>query len=412
VAEEAQQRSGPGRARPPRAELDPVALRLLQAHGPKVLAIAHRYAATPDDAEDAFQRGLEILLTKAPTTDEAELLAWLKTVVKHEAFAVRRQRERATPTVDDAELAERAGTSSTAHEQAERYERLYQRAEALQRLKPQEIRALLLRAEGYSYSEICELTGWTYTKVNRSLTEGRKALAKRLAGIEAGSECERVAPLVSALVDGEASADELRVLRPHLRSCLTCRTRMREFRAGPARAAGLVPAAALAAPPSPLRAWLESGAGLLQQKIGLLGERAHAATELAAGQKVAAVAASAAVLAGGGAAADRIHEESPRPPAGTATAAAPASLPRLEPERLQPAPRAASARRPPAQATPPPAQAPDKPQPKPAPPTPATAAPAPSAPGETGEFAPGGPAAPAQSAPARRAPPPGPEFGP
>jgi hypothetical protein len=34
-----------------------------------------------EDAEDAYQRGLEILLRKAPTTRECELVPWLKTVV-------------------------------------------------------------------------------------------------------------------------------------------------------------------------------------------------------------------------------------------------------------------------------------------------------------------------------------------
>ena len=33
------------------------------------------------DAEDAYQRGLEILLTKAPAIPDRELLPWLKTVV-------------------------------------------------------------------------------------------------------------------------------------------------------------------------------------------------------------------------------------------------------------------------------------------------------------------------------------------
>ena len=45
------------------------------------VATARRYSATPEDAEDAYQRGLEILLAKAPTADEAELVPWLKTVV-------------------------------------------------------------------------------------------------------------------------------------------------------------------------------------------------------------------------------------------------------------------------------------------------------------------------------------------
>jgi hypothetical protein len=37
------------------------------------------------------------------------------------------------------------------------------------------------------------LTGWSYTKVNPCLTEGRKALLARVEGIEAGAECERLA---------------------------------------------------------------------------------------------------------------------------------------------------------------------------------------------------------------------------
>ena len=77
--------------RPARGELDDAVLGLLARHGSQILATARRYAATPEDAEDACQRGLEILLTKAPSTSEEELIPWLKTVVKHEAFALRRQ---------------------------------------------------------------------------------------------------------------------------------------------------------------------------------------------------------------------------------------------------------------------------------------------------------------------------------
>ena len=46
----------------------------------------------------------------------------------------------------------------------------------LPRLKPQERRALGLLAAGHSYKEICAITGWTYTKVNRCVTEGRRRL--------------------------------------------------------------------------------------------------------------------------------------------------------------------------------------------------------------------------------------------
>src|SRR3954453_16467962 len=84
-------------ARPSRAQIQPAALELLSRHSAGLLATARRYSVTPEDAEDAYQRGVEILLTKAPTTTEDELLPWLKTVVKHEAFAVAKASGRAVP---------------------------------------------------------------------------------------------------------------------------------------------------------------------------------------------------------------------------------------------------------------------------------------------------------------------------
>jgi DNA-directed RNA polymerase specialized sigma24 family protein len=67
--------------RPTRREIDPAAIDLIGRRGHEILATPRRYAATADDAEDAYQRGLEILLRKAPTTREAEIVPWLKTVV-------------------------------------------------------------------------------------------------------------------------------------------------------------------------------------------------------------------------------------------------------------------------------------------------------------------------------------------
>jgi hypothetical protein len=61
-----------------RREIEEITLALVARHGAQILATARRYAATP---EDAYQRGLEILLTKAPTTSDADLVPWLKTVV-------------------------------------------------------------------------------------------------------------------------------------------------------------------------------------------------------------------------------------------------------------------------------------------------------------------------------------------
>jgi hypothetical protein len=79
-------RLGRARLRPRRREIECAALELVARRGREILTTARHYAANLDDAEDAYQRGLEILLTKAPTTRAVELARWLKTVVKHEAF--------------------------------------------------------------------------------------------------------------------------------------------------------------------------------------------------------------------------------------------------------------------------------------------------------------------------------------
>ena len=94
-------------------------------------------------------------------------------VTKREALAVRRERERLL----SAELSDAApGVTLCPAERAERREWAHERARSLHRLKPDERRALVLRAEGYSYAEISELNGWTYTKTNRCLAEGRARL--------------------------------------------------------------------------------------------------------------------------------------------------------------------------------------------------------------------------------------------
>ena len=272
-------------------------------------------------------------------------MPWLKTVVKHEALAVRRQRERAAPVTDDGEPVEPRGAAAATHDQAERYERLRVGAEALKRLKSQEVRCLLLRAEGHSYKQICEITGFSYTKVNRCLSEGRRAFFDRLEGIEAGAECERLEPLLSALADGEAGAEELAALRPHLKTCLSCRARLREYRTAPTRVAALVPPALVAAGaggdgPGGLRSLVESIVGATHDKAAALGERAHAAAELATGQKLAAVAASAAAIAGGGAGVERLAERD-----GGVPAPARPRRPNSPARRRPPTARAPAARR-------------------------------------------------------------------
>ena len=146
---------------------------------------ARRYSLCADDAEDAYQRAVEILLTRAPSADPRHLAAWMQVVTRREALALRRSRERLLGRrADDAgDALERiACERPDPQEWLERRERVASAIRLLFELKPQERRALVLQAQGYSYAEICRLCGWTYTKLNRCLAEGRAKLRKELAG--------------------------------------------------------------------------------------------------------------------------------------------------------------------------------------------------------------------------------------
>lgn len=151
------------------------ALDLLMQHGAGFRRTARRFSICPDDADDAIQRATLILLTKAPPHPPERLTAWMHLVTRREALAVRRERERslgaepseliACQAPGPADLVERAAVAR-------------ERARPLARLKPDERRAIVLKAQGYSYAEIEGITGWSYTKVNRCLAEGRARLRR------------------------------------------------------------------------------------------------------------------------------------------------------------------------------------------------------------------------------------------
>jgi len=210
-------------------QLDELVIRVVQRDSASLLRLSRRHSLCADDAEDAYQRGLEIFIKNASRLDPERAAGWLRTVIKHEAMAIRSTRQRDL-TANEVDFDQIEGDRlATPEEQALGFEHVARSAEALGRLKPQEVRALWLRAQGNSYDEIQEQTGWTRTKVNRCLYEGRRAFLSRYAGIESGEECKRWSPSLSALVDGEATTEQLVELRPHLRQCGACRGVVREL---------------------------------------------------------------------------------------------------------------------------------------------------------------------------------------
>ena len=198
---------------------------------PGLVRLARRHSLCASDADDAVQRAFEILLRRSERVHPATALSWLRTVVKHEAMAIRASRLRLLGGGDEELDAREAVEVPGPSERATERERAHRALAALATLKRDEARALVLQAAGRTYAEIEAETGWSHTKVNRALTEGRAAFRARVAAFDDGGDCHRHAAQLPALARGRAPADELILLRAHLRGCPRCRAKLRELRA-------------------------------------------------------------------------------------------------------------------------------------------------------------------------------------
>ena len=295
------------------AAAETLLLDVVRRHADELLRIARLHSLCADDAHDAYQRGLEQFLRHGRRLRAETAERWLFTVVKREALAVRRARgELLGPNeLDDSRVEARHDASP--EDRALASDAVARSAQALQVLKPQEVRALWLRADGRSYAEIQAVTGWSYTKVNRCLTEGRRRFLARCAALESGAACERWTGVLAALADGRADAGDLAALRPHLRRCPACRATLRALHDSSASMAIVLPPGVVgtaleahggAEPLDAVGRWLtrlyEGVAGPLQERAATGALKWQAAVEAAANGKAAAVAASSIALAGGG----------------------------------------------------------------------------------------------------------------
>jgi len=163
--------------RPPRG-VDPA--RVARDLGPQMMSLARHHGAGME-AEDVWQRALEMVVRRAESLDPEWIERWLHVVVRHEA----RLRTRRLPMLALQDEVHGLADRRSARED-ERLEIIDLRERArryLPRLKPQERRALGLLAAGLSYREIGEQTGWSRTKVNRCVSEGRAALRRMGAAV-------------------------------------------------------------------------------------------------------------------------------------------------------------------------------------------------------------------------------------
>jgi DNA-directed RNA polymerase specialized sigma24 family protein len=146
-----------------------------------LLTIARRRARTEQDAEDAVQQALAIAFTHRERIRPQTALAYVGVVAQHEAGRLRRQTERLR-SLDQPLHADSPASAHDliAEERTVDLDALIDIRDALVQIKPDQARALIARALGWRYREICDAFAWTYTKTNRCVTEGRAAVRQRL----------------------------------------------------------------------------------------------------------------------------------------------------------------------------------------------------------------------------------------
>jgi RNA polymerase sigma factor (sigma-70 family) len=147
-----------------------------------LLNIARRNAPTEADAQEALQDTFANFIQSFDPYGEAHPVAWLTTALKRRCW-----RSRETGHLDHRVFSLPASRHEEPSGLIERRpdesgalaERQADRAEArahLAALKPDERIAIVNHAAGFDYAEIGGRLGWSHTKVNRALYEGRIAL--------------------------------------------------------------------------------------------------------------------------------------------------------------------------------------------------------------------------------------------
>src|SRR5258705_8781069 len=75
------------------AQARELVMQVVARHADSLLKTARRHSLCADDAQDAYQRTMEIFVRRAATLEPERAYKWVHTVCKREAMAVRRQRQ-------------------------------------------------------------------------------------------------------------------------------------------------------------------------------------------------------------------------------------------------------------------------------------------------------------------------------
>jgi RNA polymerase sigma factor (sigma-70 family) len=163
--------------------------RFLKERRRELLAHIRRHSKNPDQAEDVLaQACVQFMRFWNPERAE-DPMPWMRVVSKRLAWEGTRKccrQEGRIQTIGSSDPGDRTiedlveGDLLDPAESVERAEEQAHIVALIEQLKPDERTALLLLGLGCTYAEIGALQGWTYTKVNRCIAEGREAVRRRL----------------------------------------------------------------------------------------------------------------------------------------------------------------------------------------------------------------------------------------
>jgi len=156
---------------------------LFRLHHQRLLRLVGRDVNTSDaTVEDAVSFAF-LQLCRTPPERGDSLSAWLRVVARHEALRDDRRQRRtvsldAPPPGQDEQTGERMNLADRlpAPVDTELAVEAREALRALADLRWRRRRVLALKVAGFSYAEIQERLGLTYTNVNRQLTRSRKEL--------------------------------------------------------------------------------------------------------------------------------------------------------------------------------------------------------------------------------------------
>ena len=277
---------------------------------PGLIRFAARFTYSIEDAEDAYQRAMEIALTRAPVTEHTAFTSWLHTVIRREAQQIVDARVREVPAraaeLEEA-LSEQPGPlqPDAVMEWRERYHAVQ---DAILGLPDDERVCLMMCSAGMSHAEIGEMTGYSERQIRRAIQEGRAHLTGWEVRLRTGQACESMPDLIDRTLDEEATTRERRALSRHVRHCSACRATYRTRREHRLLMGSFVPvillagagtAAAAPADPGLVMTWWERASGSAGAKVGqvmqTLSDAPALLTSTRAGASAVAVVAAGAI---------------------------------------------------------------------------------------------------------------------